>query len=384
MLNVLLSGAISFLITILAIPAIMRVAAEKKLFDLPDERKVHSRSIASLGGIGIFIGFILAALLTTKYKDNFEIQFFFASAIVIFFLGLKDDILILSATKKFLGQLFATAIIIHLGHLKLDGMYGLFGMHSLPYGISTLLTYTTIIVVINAFNLIDGVDGLASMLSIVTTILFGCFFVYSHNYAYAFLAFSLTGSLAAFLFYNFAPARIFMGDSGSLLIGLINAILVIKFIDTASSSVVSFPIQSAVSVGFSILLIPLLDTLRVFSIRIIKGRSPFAPDRNHIHHLLLDRGMSHKNVTLSLTGLSVSFITMAWLGKTLGPSFLLFMMVTVFYSLIAVILYLVRPIARKLVVAKSYHNSSEPSVISTRKIVNIKSEPSVVEVAAEQ
>src|SRR6476659_5574249 len=111
MLNVLLSGAISFLITILAIPAIMRVAAEKKLFDLPDERKVHNRSISSLGGIGIFIGFILAALLTAKYKDNLEIQFFFASSIVIFFLGLKDDILILSATTKFLGQLFAAAII---------------------------------------------------------------------------------------------------------------------------------------------------------------------------------------------------------------------------------------------------------------------------------
>jgi hypothetical protein len=175
-----------------------------------------------------------------------------------------------------------------------------------------------------------------------------------------------------------------MGDSGSLLIGLINAILVIKFINSANSAIVDIHIQSAVSIGFSILLIPLLDTLRVFSIRIIKGRSPFAPDRNHIHHLLLDRGMSHKNVTLTLTVLSLSFIAIAWFGKTLGPSFLLFIMAIAFYTLIAVIMYLVPPVAPKLVVAKSFHNQAEPSVLPARKIVNIKSEPSVVEVAAEQ
>jgi UDP-GlcNAc:undecaprenyl-phosphate GlcNAc-1-phosphate transferase len=383
MLNVLLPGAVAFAITFLAIPAIMRVAKEKNLYDLPDERKVHSRSIASLGGIGIFIGFILSALITIEYKQNIEIKYFFASAIVIFFLGLKDDILILSATKKFLVQLAAAAIIIHLANLKIEGMYGLFSIHSLPYVPSTLLTYITIIVVINAFNLIDGVDGLATMLGMLTSLLFGCYFLYAGNYPYAFLSFSLTGSLAAFLFFNFPPAKIFMGDSGSLLIGLINSILVIKFINTADSAVTAIHIQSAVTIGFTILLIPLLDTLRVFSIRIVKGRSPFAPDRNHIHHLLLDRGMNHKSITITCVSLNITFIAMAWIGRSLGPTFLMFIMVTTFYSLIGILFYFIRPVAPKLIIAKSFH-SAEPSVAPARKIVSIKNEPSVIEVAAEQ
>src|SRR6476469_2316440 len=133
MLQVLLTGSLSFIVTFLAIPAIMKVAEEKKLYDLPDARKLHTKPIASLGGVGIFIGFFLAILLTLSGSDTHEFQFFFASAIVIFFLGLKDDILILSATKKFLGQLAATAIIIHLANLKIEGMYGLFSIHSLPY-----------------------------------------------------------------------------------------------------------------------------------------------------------------------------------------------------------------------------------------------------------
>src|SRR5438105_6798403 len=148
MLSVFLTVLISFGITFLTIPAIIRVAEEKELYDLPDARKLHTKPIASLGGVGLYIGFFLSTLLFTTNHDNPEMHFYFASAIVIFFLGIKDDILILSATKKFLGQLAAAAIIIHLGNLRIEGMYGLFGIEKLPYIISILLTYITLIVVI--------------------------------------------------------------------------------------------------------------------------------------------------------------------------------------------------------------------------------------------
>src|SRR3954470_21669744 len=148
MLNVMLTGAVSFIITMLAIPAIMRVAQEKKLYDLPDARKLHTKPIASLGGVGIFIGFFLATLLTISNHQSQEFQFFFASAIVIFFLGLKDDILILSATKKFLGQLAATAILVHLGNVRIDSMHGFFGFGHIPLALSYLISYITIIVVV--------------------------------------------------------------------------------------------------------------------------------------------------------------------------------------------------------------------------------------------
>ena len=132
MLNLLLPTAVSFIITILAIPAVIRVADEKGLFDLPDSRKLHTKAIASLGGVGIFIGFFLTILLSISVQQNPEFQYFFAAALLTFFLGIKDDILILSASKKFLGQLAAAAIVIHLGGIRVDSMHGFLGVYQLP------------------------------------------------------------------------------------------------------------------------------------------------------------------------------------------------------------------------------------------------------------
>ena len=134
MLDILLTAAVSFIITFLAVPVILQVAEKKNLFDIPDERKVHTRPVASLGGVGIFGGFLLAALLSIQGYLNPEFQYFFAAALVIFFLGLKDDLMILSATKKFIGQIIAASILIHLGKIRLDSMYGLFGFEQVPEG----------------------------------------------------------------------------------------------------------------------------------------------------------------------------------------------------------------------------------------------------------
>src|SRR6476661_2703851 len=339
MLNVLLTGVVSFMITFVALPAIIRVADEKKLFDLPDERKLHTKTIASLGGVGIFLGFFISTLLLISNKGNIPFQYFFASALVIFFLGLKDDILIISATKKFLGQLLATSILVHLAHIRIDSMHGFLDVYHLPELASIFLSYATIIVIINAFNLIDGVDGLAACLGVVSTTVFGIYFFMAGLIAYSMLSFAMTASLLAFLYFNYHPARIFMGDSGSLLLGMVNAILVIKFIGAADAKGVILPLTSSVAIGFSILIVPLLDTLRVFSIRIFKGRSPFSPDRNHIHHLLLDRGLDHSYIALSCAGLNLAFISIAYFGRTLGPNYLMLIISTVSVSLLGLLIY---------------------------------------------
>jgi UDP-N-acetylmuramyl pentapeptide phosphotransferase/UDP-N-acetylglucosamine-1-phosphate transferase len=191
--------------------------------------------------------------------------------------------------------------------------------------------------------------------------------------SYALFSFALTGALCAFLVYNYHPAKIFMGDSGSLLLGLVNAILAIKFITVADSVNGTFPITSSVAIGFSILMVPLLDTLRVFSIRISKGRSPFSPDRNHIHHLLLDRGLNHSQVTLICLVMNVSFIALAYVGRSIGSTILLCSMISASYALIASLKYWKkRPV---LVVASSSH----PQVAdNTTKIVAFKSEEAAV------
>lgn len=380
MVNVLLTSFVAFTITFLAIPAIMRVAREKKLFDVPDARKLHTQPIASLGGVGIFIGFFLAALLTISIREYSEFQFFLASSIVIFFLGLKDDILIISASKKFLGQLAAAAIIVHLGNVRIESMHGFLGIGDLPEVAAYLISYVTIIVIVNAYNLIDGVDGLAGSLGIVTMLVFGTYFYLADMPLYSLIGFAMAGSLIAFLIFNFHPARIFMGDSGSLLLGLMNAILVIKFITVADTASANFPLTSSVAIGFSILIVPLLDTLRVFSIRIAKGRSPFAPDRNHIHHLLLDRGLNHRYVTLSCVGLNVSFIAMAYFGRSMGSTVLIPVMVGISFILVGALIYLRKPVPA-LAVAKSYQHKASPEgmVPQGTKIVTLKNEVAVAE-----
>ncbi|MBO9683108.1 MAG: undecaprenyl/decaprenyl-phosphate alpha-N-acetylglucosaminyl 1-phosphate transferase [Flavisolibacter sp.] len=379
MLNVILTGSVAFFITFLAIPAIIRVAQEKKLFDLPDSRKLHTSPIASLGGVGIFLGFFLACLLTISGKYNSELQYFFASALVVVFLGLKDDILIISALKKFLGQLAAAAILIHLADIRIDSMHGMFGLGRLPDPVSYLLSYITIIVIVNAYNLIDGVDGLAGSLGVLATSIFGAYFFMAEMQVYSLLAFGMAGSLLAFLVFNFNPAKIFMGDSGSLLLGLVNAILVIKFISVADAPGALVPIESVVAVGFSILVVPLFDTLRVFSIRIAKGKSPFVPDRNHIHHLLLDRGLSHRTVTVSCVGLNVTFIVMSYFGRGLGSIWLLLIMLAASSAFIG-ILMLVKKTSSTLVITSSFqHLNSEPAIQPATKVVSIKNEAAVAE-----
>ncbi len=370
MLDILLTASVSFIITFLAVPVVLEVAEKKKLFDVPNERKVHTRLVASLGGVGIFGGFILAALLSIQVHLNYEFQYFFAAAVVIFFLGLKDDLIILSASKKFIGQIIAASILIHLGGIRLDSMHGVLGFEKLPEAFSLALSYLTIIVVINSFNLIDGVDGLAASLGILTMLVFGSYFFAIGYQAYALLAFALAGSLAAFMIFNHHPARIFMGDSGSLMIGLINAVLVIKFINVANDPLVAVPVPSAVAIGFAILIVPLLDTLRVFSIRILNGQSPFTPDRNHVHHLLLDRGMDHAAVTLTCVSVNIAFIIMAWFGRHLGPNYLMLLMLTLAFSGLG-LLYYKRP-RRAILIAKRGEGVATMQTTSTKVVTLTK------------
>lgn len=371
MLDVLLTASVSFIISFLAIPVVLQIAEQKKLYDIPDERKVHSHKVTSLGGVGIFGGFLLAALLSIQGYLNPEFQYFFAAALVIFFLGLKDDLVVLSASKKFIGQVVAASIIIHLGGIKLDSMHGLFGFDQLPEAFALALTYLTIIVVINSFNLIDGIDGLAASLGIMTMLIFGTYFYMVGFQAYALLAYSLAGSLIAFLIFNHHPAKIFMGDSGSLMIGLINSILVIKFINVASDPAIAIPIDATAAIGFSILIVPLLDTLRVFAVRIFKGCSPFTPDRNHIHHLLMNWGFGHAAITLLCVGINVGFVIFAYTFRSIGPTYLLLIMLSLSFAGFG-LLYYRKPRRTTITIAKRMNGTTE--LKTTSKVVTLTQE----------
>ena len=368
--NIFLSSGLAFLITFFAIPVIIEVAKDKKLFDEPGERKVHKAVIPTLGGLGIFGGFIIATLIGVPPAAASVLQYFMAAIMIIFFMGIKDDVLILTASKKFIGQLVAAGIVIKFGGIQITDMYGIMGIHALAPTASFLLTLFTIVVITNSFNLIDGVDGLAGSLGLLTSLIFGFYFYFSGEPLYAVLALSLAGSLIAFLIYNFYPAKIFMGDTGSLLIGLVNSILVIKFISIASNPSSPIPLESAPALGFAILLVPLFDTLRVVSHRIINRRSPFCPDRNHIHHFLLDLGLSHRMIAFTCVAANILFIALAYSLRFAGSSLVMLILGAVAIFIVGIVYY--NKPRRKLLVTNGHLH--EETIIKTHKILTLSEE----------
>ena len=338
MFTIFLSGVLAFFVTLLAIPSIIQVAKEKKLFDEPDDRKIHKTVIPTLGGLGVFAGFILSLLLMASNSSG-ELQYFVAAAILLFFLGIKDDILIISPAKKLIGQFLAAGILVQYGDLQITDLFGFMGVFQLPPVASIPFTLLTIVFLINSFNLIDGVDGLVGSIGLLTSLFFGSYFLFTGQPFYAIMGFSLAGSLLAFLLFNFSPASIFMGDTGSLLIGVVNAIMAVKFIAFASNKDGAIPLASAPALAIGILIIPIFDTIRVFGLRILNKRSPFSPDRTHIHHFLLDLGFSHRKVTLICVLVNVGFISLVFLLRNLGTTFLIGIVMTIAFALMGLVHY---------------------------------------------
>jgi UDP-GlcNAc:undecaprenyl-phosphate GlcNAc-1-phosphate transferase len=339
---------IAYVITFFLMPFIIKIARINKLFDLPDERKTHTYPVSSLGGVGIVSGLSISLLLVSDFKlGDSEFQYYLASFFIIFIIGIIDDIFVLKAWKKVLGQLLVASLLTAKARLLITDLQGLGGFFEINHVLGYMLTFFTILLVINSFNLIDGIDGLAASLGLISSFAFGLFFYINENEPYAILGFSMAGSLLAFLMFNFPPARIFMGDSGSMLIGLVNAILLIKFIETGSTAK-SFPVASSIAVGLGILLIPLLDVLRVFIIRLTKGVSPFAPDRNHVHHLLLNKGFSHTKVTITLLIAAVGFAGISFYIQSLNVNLISAILILTFFAAIFVIKYFTFPRSRHL------------------------------------
>ncbi|HEY0031490.1 MAG TPA: MraY family glycosyltransferase [Bacteroidia bacterium] len=319
----------SFFVVLLSTPSLIKVAILKRLFDAPgDTRKLHTRMVPTIGGIIIFAGTLFSYSLWFPDKQIHEYpqlaksisdyKFIVSTLLVMFFVGVKDDIIGTAPVKKLVAHVLVGMVLVLMADIKIVSMHGLFGLEVLPLWTSVFLSLFTYIVVVNAFNLIDGVDGLAGGVGLIAATAFGCWFAMAGDPAMACLAFSLSGALFGFLFFNFSPAKIFMGDSGSLTIGLIVCILAIKVIDYDVSNIentvvlhVSKPIFA-----MAVLVYPLVDTLRIFIYRAVRGVSPFSADRNHLHHRLIDLGLSHKGTVLTVYFVNIFIITL-----TIGLSF---------------------------------------------------------------
>lgn len=319
MYDVILSFITAFTLTYFAIPSIINVAKVKNLCDEPGLRTSHSTSVPTLGGVAIFAGVLFSSIFWTPFTDFGELQYILCSFVIIFLIGVKDDIISISPTKKFIGQLFAASLLVLKSKISIPSLFGIFGVYDLPYWVSILFSIFVIMVIINSFNLIDGINGLSASIGIIITVSLGSWFLMIDKIEISILAFSLAGALLAFLKYNYSPAKIFMGDTGSMLIGLITATLIIEFIEYHHEFPNGqFSFKSAPAIAFGILILPLFDTLRVFIIRTRKGRSPFQADRNHIHHMLIDIGLTHMQATGILIMINIIFIIIVATLQDLG------------------------------------------------------------------
>lgn len=343
MFDLILAFITSFGLTFLAIPSIIHVAKKKGLVDVPDERRSHTEITPSLGGVAIFAGTIFSVILWTPFDVFGELQYILCAFIIIFLIGVKDDIDPISPGKKMIGQLIAAGIIVLKAKVKLSSLYGIFGVYALPEYLSVLISIFTIIVIINAFNLIDGINGLSGSIALLICAILGYWFFAIGRVEIAIVAMALAGSVVGFLKYNVTPAKIFMGDTGSLLLGLVCSILTILFIDLHKDLGDSpYAVKSAPAVAIAILILPLFDTARVFTMRLLKGKSPFYPDRLHIHHLLIDSGFSHMKATGVLVLVNIFFIYLAYKLQHIGSLYLLALIIIIATILSAALFYISR------------------------------------------
>jgi len=306
---------IGFILVMISIPPIIKVAHAKRLFEPFEDRKIHTKIVPPMGGVAIFIGFTLSSIIATDGISFDSLKYIIASVIIMFFIGLKDDLMDISARKKLMVQIFAAVILITLGNVRFTHLHGIFGTDEIGYLTSLILSIFAMVVIINAFNLIDGIDGLASGLAMLAATTFGIWFFITGHIQFAILSFALVGSLAGFFIYNVYGHRnkLFMGDTGSLIIGLVISALVVNFNEFNIDSSILYAVQAAPAVSFAIIIVPLVDTLRVMTIRIINKKSPFSADNNHIHHRLLELVPSHIKVTLIILASNAFVIAIALL-----------------------------------------------------------------------
>ncbi len=334
----------AFVITLITIPPIISLINKYRLYDTPNARKEHKTPIPTMGGIAILAGMMTALFLWFPFTNEVpQVSFFFAIS-VLFGLGIMDDLKDLSAKYKFIIQL-GLAALIALSGIRITSFGGLLGIGDLPVSAQYTFTILAIVGITNAFNLIDGIDGLAGGLGFMSLVTLGIFLTMSGDVNTALIAFALAGGILAFLYFNFNPAKIFMGDTGSLLLGFVIAVLAIRLLQVNISAAAPV-IQHAPLFILGVVLIPVFDTVRVFATRIWNGKSPFEADKTHIHHLLTNKGYSHSFAAKLICFIhGFILIEVYWL-RELRQEFILLILLA-FMTILTIVLRNIRYVTNK-------------------------------------
>ena len=314
----------AFLVSFITLPVIIKYFLSKNLVDTPGRRKIHKKITPSMGGISIFIGFLIADLIWVDFNEWQTSRYVLASLFIVFLLGVSDDIVPFQAKQKLFGQIVAVIILLFSG-IHIQSFYGLFGVNEIPMIVGYFLTAFVIVLITNSFNLIDGLDGLAGTVSMVALTFFGIWFYFVGDAVFSLLCFAMIGGILAFLVFNWNPAEIFMGDTGAMVIGMLLGVLVIHFMNTNHDlpDGHSMKFAGTVAAGVAVIIIPLSDTLRIIILRISRGQSPFSPDKSHIHHAIMRLGMTHAQTSMILGSVNLFFVALVWVFREVADVWLL-------------------------------------------------------------
>ncbi len=292
-----------FAISLLLIPKIRSIAIKLNLSDAPDNRSSHTAPVPTFGGVVFYVSFIVILFFAQNLDVNHVSVTLLASISILFFTGLLDDFRNLSPRIKFLLQFLGVAILMFQPDFRILSLHGFMGVYEIPIAISIAGSMFFLLALINAFNLIDGIDGLSGITGIIIASFYSLMLFNLGYYFYLSISLATIGTLTAFLRYNFSIKRkIFMGDTGSLVIGLVLGLLTLKLmaVGDAAHNSLSFNRGQLPLFLAGVLFIPTLDTIRVMLLRFTKGVSMFKPDRNHIHHILIDFGLSHRRASFCI------------------------------------------------------------------------------------
>ncbi|HSG68302.1 MAG TPA: MraY family glycosyltransferase [Bacteroidales bacterium] len=307
------SMLLSFALVLITTPPIVRVARAKRIFDVTDERKVHTLSVPTLGGIAIFIAVSITTALFSSGYPTPDHHYVYAAMVTLFFVGIKDDIVFINPRTKFIIQLLVAIMLVGLGGYSLNNWQGVLAMFKVAPILGNIVTVALIVLLINAYNLIDGIDGLASGLGLMASLFFGIWFYINGIYIYALFSLSLAGALIGFMRFNLfgKQYKIFMGDTGSLLLGLMMAMQVVWFINMNLDKGLPYHVNNAPALALAIVAVPLIDALRVFILRLARGKSPFSPDQSHVHHRMLNFFPRHIHTTILMVFMNLMLVAIA-------------------------------------------------------------------------
>lgn len=311
--------------------------------DHPDHRSSHASKTPTLGGISFFLTLVFAIFFIRSWEVFDEGIYIIPAITVLFIIGLKDDLVVLSPLSKILAQLVAIAFIVFNDGFIINSLNGFLNINEIPYFLYLIIASFMMLTIINAYNLIDGIDGLASVVGIVILMIYTTIFYITEEYYYTLICIALNASLIAFFGFNISTKRkIFMGDTGSMTIGFVISILTLKFLALPAPSYDALPflLENVPLIAISILIVPLFDTARVFTIRLANKKSPFSPDRNHMHHVLIDyMNLSHQQASFLIGGFNLLFVVLFIVLGSASYNFYLVIVLIVTTVVLSFILY---------------------------------------------